>query len=157
MEWSQVELTAHGTTEGTCAIIWPDGWYHAERRVQILPSTVAKLTMYDSSFNAESLTEIQLLLDREDVRTLPSFEPVAMPPKAFAYYAFIVDIQRPEGPQHIGFEQLGRSEKEGYSRQDARQDDKRSGMTLQPLLQWMQSEVDRAKPNPAGRADFCSY
>jgi hypothetical protein len=76
MEWSQVELTAHGTTGGICAIIWPDGRYHAERRVQTLPSTVAKLTVYDSSFRVESLTEIQRLWDSEDVRTLSSFEPV---------------------------------------------------------------------------------
>lgn len=160
MEWSQVELTAHGTIGGTCAIIWPDGRYHSEHRAQTLPSTVAKLTVYDSSLNAKGLTEVQRILDSEDVRELPAFGPAVMPPYTAASYAFTVDIQRPEGLQHKGFEQFGLDGHDGWpldAREDARPDDERSRMTLGPILQWMQSELDRAEPNPVGKADLCSH
>jgi hypothetical protein len=160
MERSQAELIPHGTTGGLCAIIWPNGQLHAERRTQILPSTQAAIQVYDIVLNAQGMAILAELLESEKVKEVPPFATPHLPLQVAAYYVFTADIRRAEGLQHVGFLQFGQNGGNGANPLvvvDARPSDGESRRVLLPLLEWMQATVDRVDPNPQGEVNFCEF
>lgn len=159
LEGSQAEMFSHGTTGGLCAVVWPDGRLHAERRTQTLPSTRATLQSYDTVLDAREMETLRQLLNSEPVQQLPPFRAARTQDPVAAAYGFTADISRPGQLQHAGFEQLGRNGGNGSNpidRKDARPSDEQSRVVLQPLMEWMESTVARTQPNPGGEVNFCS-
>ena len=155
---SQAELVEQGTTGGLCAMVWPDGRLHAERRTQTLPSARATLQVYDAVLNADELASLAQILDSEKLMQLPRFEAPHLPLQVAASYAFTADIRRAEGLQHAGFLQFGRNGGNGANPlvvDDARASDAEARTVLLPLLAWMEAAVDQAGVNPEGEVNFC--
>lgn len=160
MERSQAELIPHGTTGGLCAVVWPDGNLHAERRRQTLPSTHAAIQVYDSVLSAEQLAVLTQLLDSEKVTQVPPFETPHLPLQVAAYYLFTADIRRPEGVQHVGFLQFGQNGGNGDDPLvvvDARPRDREVRPVILPLLEWMQATVDQVPANSGGKVNLCEF
>ena len=158
MQRSQAELVQEGTTGGLCAMVWPDGRLHAERRMQTLPSTRATLQVYDAVLNADQLTSLEQILDSEKLMQLPPFETPHLPLEVAASYAFTADVRRADGLQHAGFLQFGRNGGHGANPlliEEARSSDAESRPVLLPLLAWMETVVDQAPVNAGGEVNFC--
>ena len=160
MERSQAELIPHGTAGGLCAIIWPNGQLHAERRTQTLPSTHAAIQVYDTVLNGEDVAALRELLDSEKVRQVPQFVTPHLPLQVAAYYLFTADIHRPQGIQRVGFLQFGQNGGNGDNPlviDDVRPCDRESRPALLPLVEWMQSKVDQIDANSEGKVNFCEF
>jgi hypothetical protein len=93
------------------------------------------------SLSAKGLTELQRVVDSEDVKTLPSCGQAVTPPKALQLTRLRWTSSGQGGLLHKGLEQFGLDDATGRPEMGAsmRPDDERSRIALRPLLQWTQS------------------
>jgi hypothetical protein len=99
----QTDISPRGRSVSNCALIFPDGRFHVERRVQQLPGSTAALEIFDSSLDSAQLQYLKTALDSEGIRRLPPYEQPILPMGVPWSYGFNARISRPTGVQNVGY------------------------------------------------------
>ncbi len=120
-------------------VVHTDGSFHLERRKQQLPASSATLEIYESSLNAEQMSQLLLILDQEKVRELPPFVIPHIPGNPSVRSAFEAKIVRPGRVQNVGYadwpgrDQTGTAEAPPSEVQGSQQT---AAIALQALVDW---------------------
>ncbi len=148
---SQTDISPRGRSVSNCALIFPDGRFHVERRVQQLPGSTAALKIFDSSLDSAQLQHLKTALDSEGIRRLPPYEQPILPMGVPWSYGFNARITRPTGVQNVGYW----SWREGVptaspnsSPENVKKGWRLSETELRPLVDWLRS-IEHLKPVPS--------
>jgi hypothetical protein len=100
---STVDLSQHGTTSHSCILVFPDGRFHLERKVQHLPASTASVSIFDYSLDTSQLGQLRRTLDDEKIRHLPAYTLPTLPMGVPWSHGLNVKIARAGGLQEAGY------------------------------------------------------
>ena len=135
-----MELSSHGVTTNTCVSVLPDGNFHLEVRVQLLPDP-ATLHIYESKLDDFQMLRLHNLLDVPNLRDAEPFQTPKLPLTTSVFTAATVQISREHDMQKLGYlawdERVGKENELPESESAAVKEQwRRSRALLAPLLQW---------------------
>jgi len=158
IEWSQIDQSPAGITANECVLVFPDGQFHMERRLQQLPTPSATLLVYESKLSDEQLQQLRIILDSDDMRGLPTFLPFAIPGPVPVRQAFEARIPRNSDVQRVGYatwKATSQSDSDAPARDALKDSQRKSETALQPLFKWF-NDVDSQKLVPSNtESTFC--
>ena len=128
-----------GIDKNVCAMIFPDGFYHAEISVQELVRFSVKKLVYEGTMNQQSIAQLEKILESESVKSLPTFSKPTFPPSSNQIHSFYAKIDRGGDFQKAGYviwegPTKGTSLSGAPKEIIAAQENARSA--LKPLLKW---------------------
>jgi hypothetical protein len=152
----QTDISPRGRSVSNCALIFPDGRFHVERRVQELPGSTAALKIFDSSLDSTQLQHLKTVLDSEGIRRLPPYEQPILPMGVPWSYGFNARITRPTGVQNVGYwtwRDGVSTASPNSSPENVKKGWRLSETELRPLVDWLRS-IEHLKLVPSeGRSD----
>lgn len=128
-----------GIDKNVCAMIYPNGFYHAEISIQELVGFSVKKSVYEGTMNQQSIAELEQILESESVKSLPTFRKPTFPPSSNQIHSFYAKIDRRSAFQKAGYviwkgptkgTSLGDAPKETIAAQE------NARIALEPLLKW---------------------
>lgn len=97
------DVSPSGINIHSCAVMFQDGRFHLERRIQQLPRSSADLKVFESWLTTAQLRSLQELLDSESLKVLPAFEKPSTAGLPNGFRAFQATIARGEHIQTVGY------------------------------------------------------
>jgi hypothetical protein len=148
-----------GMIANDCILVSPDGRFHLERRQQVIPSSSAKLRIFESSLDSFQFAKLQNLVQSENIRALQGYVSPKFPLTMSWVSDLDVRISRGEQVQTVGY-WIWRGGKAGLSPESTPDNIKRiwreSQAALQPLVEWfhqvkgLQLQPSTAQPSMCG-------
>lgn len=86
------DLSSNGVNVHECMLVSPDGHFHLERRWQQLPSTTAKLMVFESALTPAQLRELEQILSGDRLKQLPAFGQPPLPMSVPWFQLFSVTL-----------------------------------------------------------------
>jgi len=158
IEWSQIDQSLTGITANECILVFPDGHFHMERRLQQLPTPSATLQVYEADLSDEQLQQLKNSLDNYEIRNLPTFVPPSIPGPVNFRQAFQVRFPRNSHIDNIGYaawKATSQSDPDAPARDALYTSQQKSVAALQPLYKWF-TDLDSQKLTPSNMGStFC--
>lgn len=153
---SLTEVSSYGTDQSDCALVFPDGRAHIERRKQELPDQPSTV-VYRSKLDKSQLHRLEEILSDPDMQALPEYVPPSIPlsVKSFQYVKLEM-IYQGKRPRRVGYfkwsgEAFGKGSPNSTP-EKIKAEWQYSEPVLQPLLKWFHGIegilVDRSDLKP---------
>jgi hypothetical protein len=130
---------------------------HVEKRSQQLPRRTAQLSIFESKLTPGQMQDLRMILDKEEIRTLPTFVFPRGHVGPEGFDGFEAKIARGMKIQHVGYVIVAKaaSERSGGSSSDNLKNQWTSSeKALSPLVQWL-SEVTPTAAISYGHSSLC--
>jgi hypothetical protein len=155
----ETDLAPNGLNNHDCILVWPDGRYHLEIRVQHPAKSGARLQIFESSLDSAQFQQLKNIIDNPNVRRLPPYAQPSIPMIARWYRGFHATIPRGDSAQSIGYWQWREGDPEASPNsmsKTAKEAWRNSEVVLRPLTEWLRG-VESTKPAalPDARSTFC--
>jgi hypothetical protein len=134
-----------GVSTRDCLVIYGEGKFHFERRIQQRLSQQNDLKILDSQLRQDQIDALKQILSNSAIAELKSYVPPSFPLAISTFDLFHVAIQRGNGIQEVGFLDWADKESKGSPNNtafDVKQDWLASKATLEPLRLWVHELED---------------
>ena len=151
---------AQGITDSDCALFFPDGRFHLERRQLRRPNRTATLKVFESALDSTQLQQLQWLLDSDEEKNLPPYDD-QQPSFVNVAWFLSVTVDTGEGKtvkmgHRFGYWAWDKENAGPDLSPDLKARWRRSEEALRPLLQWFHGfEALKLVPSE-GRPMECS-
>lgn len=155
-ELQVTELQENGYSSGIsnryCLVVYKDGRFHLERRVQQSPNPTNTLLLVDSRLNANQLRSLQETLSALSFSTLPAYKVPSIPMVISSFTLFSASITK-NGVNHkvgyIDWQDKDRVGSPNTSSDGTKQGWLASKVGLSPLVLWVH-QLESSKLLPSG-------
>src|SRR5260370_34423119 len=99
----ETDISPKGVNVHTCAVVFPDGRFRLESRIQQLPNSSATLKIFESSLDSVQFRELQEILNSDSIKKLPQFVWPATPMMGTRFRVFRARIARGDKTQSTAY------------------------------------------------------
>lgn len=155
----RIELSPTGVTANDCLVVQRNGRFHLERRLQQLPQTSAKISVFEFQLTKPQLRQLRDLVDQPAVSNLTQFAPLQPPYGVTDFGQFMVEIDPQSTPRQFGYFTWQGNPRPGVPPQSTpdqvQEDWRHSREALQPVLAWFHNLENQKIHSSNAAPNFC--